>query len=55
MICNIFDLDGTYAIRQTGTDTARVSNNGIRINAIDSCGGIDYAQLNFSNRYHFEI
>ncbi|HQV79159.1 MAG TPA: gliding motility-associated C-terminal domain-containing protein [Chitinophagales bacterium] len=47
-LCNIFDLDGTYAIRQTGTDTARVSNNGIRINAIDSCGGIDYAQLNFS-------
>lgn len=46
--CGIFDLDGTYAIRQTGTDTARVSNNGIRRNAIDSCGGIDYAQLNFT-------
>ncbi|MFN8294881.1 MAG: gliding motility-associated C-terminal domain-containing protein [Chitinophagales bacterium] len=46
--CGLFDLDGTYAIRQAGTDTARVSNNGIRRNAIDSCGGIDYAQLNFS-------
>lgn len=47
-LCGIFDEDGTYAIRQQGTDTARVSNNGIRINAIDSCGGIDYTQLNFS-------
>lgn len=46
--CGLFDEDGTYAIRQTGTDTTRVSNNGIRRNAIDSCGGIDYAQLNFS-------
>ena len=46
--CGLFDEDGTYAIRQTGTDTARVSNNGIRRNAIDSCGGIDYAQLDFS-------
>ncbi len=47
--CGLFDLDGTYAIRQEGTDTARVSNNGIRRNLIDSCGGIDYAQLNFSS------
>lgn len=47
--CGIFNLDGTYAIRQQGTDTARVSNNGIRRNLIDSCGGIDYAQLNFSS------
>jgi gliding motility-associated-like protein len=46
--CGIFNLDGTYAIRQQGTDTARVSNNGIRRNAVDSCGGIDYAQLDFS-------
>lgn len=47
-LCGIFDEDGTYAIRQQGTDTARVSNNGIRRNEIDSCGGIDYAQLDFS-------
>lgn len=47
-LCGIFDEDGTYAIRQVGTDTASVANNGIRINAIDSCGGIDYTQLNFS-------
>lgn len=46
--CGLFDLDGTYAIRQVGTDTARVSNNGIRRNAIDTCGGIDYAQLDFT-------
>ena len=46
--CGLFDKDGTYAIRQTGTDTARVSNNGIRRNTIDSCGGIDYTQLDFS-------
>ena len=47
-LCDIFDEDGTYAIRQQGTDTASVANNGIRINAIDSCGGIDYTQLDFS-------
>lgn len=47
-LCGIFDEDGTYAIRQQGTDTASVGNNGIRINAIDSCGGIDYTQLDFS-------
>ena len=46
--CGLFDKDGTYAIRQQGTDTARVSNNGIRRNAIDSCGGIDYTQINFT-------
>ncbi len=47
-LCSIFDEDGTYAIRQQGTDTASVANNGIRRNAIDSCGGIDYTQLDFS-------
>lgn len=47
-LCSIFDKDGTYAIRQQGTDTASVANNGIRRNVIDSCGGIDYTQLNFS-------
>jgi gliding motility-associated-like protein len=46
--CGIFDRDGTYAIRQQGFDTARVSNNGIRRNAIDSCGGIDYSKLVFT-------
>lgn len=53
--CGIFNLDGTYAIRQQGTDTARVANNGIRRNLIDSCGGIDYAQLNFSSDTVLEI
>lgn len=47
-LCGIFDKDGTFAIRQQGTDTASVANNGIRRNTIDSCGGIDYAQLNFA-------
>ncbi len=47
-LCSIYDKDGTYAIRQQGTDTASVANNGIRRNVIDSCGGIDYTQLNFS-------
>ncbi|HNY55149.1 MAG TPA: hypothetical protein PKI86_05955, partial [Chitinophagales bacterium] len=47
-LCDIFDKNGTYAIRQQGTDTASVANNGIRKNTIDSCGGIDYTQLDFS-------
>lgn len=47
-LCNIFDKDGTYAIRQVGTDTASITNNGIRRNVIDSCGGIDYTQINFT-------
>ncbi|HNF49489.1 MAG TPA: T9SS type B sorting domain-containing protein [Chitinophagales bacterium] len=47
--CGIFNLDGTYAIRQQGTDTARVSNNGIRRNTVDSCGGIDYTKLIFNS------
>lgn len=46
--CGIFDRDGTYAIRQQGFDTASVANNGIRRNAIDSCGGIDYTQMVFT-------
>jgi gliding motility-associated-like protein len=48
-LCGIFDEDGTYAIRQQGTDTASVANNGIRRNAVDSCGGIDYSQLSFNS------
>lgn len=48
-LCNIFNKDGTFAIRQVGTDTASVANNGIRRNAVDSCGGIDYSQINFSS------
>jgi gliding motility-associated-like protein len=47
-LCDIFDKNGTYAIRQQGIDTASVANNGIRKNTIDSCGGIDYTQLDFS-------
>lgn len=47
-LCGIFNKDGTYAIRQAGIDTASVGNNGIRRNTVDSCGGLDYSQLNFS-------
>lgn len=47
-LCNIFNKDGTYAIRQQGLDTSSIANNGIRRNLIDSCGGLDYTQLNFN-------
>ena len=47
-LCGIFNKDGTYAVRQLGIDTASVTNNGIRKNIVDSCGGLDYSQLNFS-------
>lgn len=46
--CNLFDLDGTYAIRQEGTDTASVANGGILRNTLDSCGGIDFSKLQLS-------
>ena len=47
-LCSIFNKDGTYAIRQPGLDTASVGNNGIRRNLVDSCGGLDYSQFNFT-------
>jgi gliding motility-associated-like protein len=45
--CGLFDLNGTYTIRQNGFDTASVDNKGIVRNELDTCGGIDFTKLNF--------